>query len=520
MPSSSSASSSSSSTLSSWAREAESLETAKNLLYFKQLVGLKFNKERLASLERRTKVHYSRYLQNHVHDEGRGGRPGRPGRPGEGVGAEGEVQPQSGGLFIMSVGAVGMAVTYRQLLKLYAARTTKVVSKEFKFGGAPVNWGSWRQFAASTDDDSARKRIFDDFVVKSSVLGPLIQSRFETYRGLLAKFGTDPLSVYLQHEGVSYGRLSSMVERLGEHARGPFTDSLSQYSEEILGRPAEYYDDYYFFKNQVFKRYATELPTTEMPIASVTRTLKKMGLDASKIVVDDVDRKGKNASAFCSAIKVPTDVRISYRKANPLEDFASIFHEFGHGIHFSSIDPRASFFDRYGVANGVAEVFSIFFEGLIHERPFLTTELGLPDEVAGDILRRFRFNTLFFAAFYAANSTLKLRYWHDSLSFDSLDSLYSDLTERFLGIRYPGEYWKLHHVMPDYFLYSPSYLIAAVRAMELRDSLVARFGETYWRERGSGKVVLELMRPGQSLDLSFSKLDEAAYVKGLSSSAA
>jgi len=70
--------------------------------------------------------------------------------------------------------------------------------------------------------------------------------------------------------------------------------------------------------------------------------------------------------------------------------------------------------------------------------------------------------------------------------------------------------------MPDYFLYSPSYLIAAVRALELRNVLVDRFGETYWRDRGSGKAVLELMRPGQSLDLSFSRLDEASYVKSLS----
>jgi hypothetical protein len=102
----------------------------------------------------------------------------------------------------------------------------------------------------------------------------------------------------------------------------------------------------------------------------------------------------------------------------------------------------------------------------------------------------------------------------------SLDRLYSDLTERFLGIRYPGAYWKLHHVMPDYFLYSPSYLIAAVRALELRNALVAKFGEAYWRERESGRAVLELMRPGQSLDLSFSKLDEAGYVKSLLQTAA
>jgi len=486
-----------SSSIDSWTKEAESLETAKNLLYFKQLVGLKFEKRRLASLESRTKTHYTRYLR------GRG-------REEEGDRA----------LFLLSVSAVGMAVTYKQLLKLYEARATKVVSSKFEFGGAPVNWGSWRQFAASTDDSAARKAVFDEFIRKSSILAPLVRKRFETYRALVAQFGTDPLSAYLEHEGVSYDGLTAMVQKLGELASAPFRDSLSGYSAEIIGRPAEYYDDYYFFRNRVFRRYAKNLPTKEKPIGKIVKTMKRMGLDASKIVVDDVDREGKSASAFCSGIKIPADVRISYRKANPLEDFSSVFHEFGHGIHFSSIDQRASFPDRYGVANGVAEIFSIFFEGLIHEKSFLTAELGLSDEVAEDILRRYRFNSLFFATFYAANSTLKLRYWHDGLSFEALDSLYSDLTERFLGIRYPGAYWKLHHVMPDYILYSPSYLIAAVRALELRNSLVARFGETYWRERESGQALLELMRPGQSLDLSFSKLDEAAYVKSLSPAAA
>ncbi|MDA4116232.1 MAG: M3 family metallopeptidase [Thaumarchaeota archaeon] len=483
--------------LSSWTKEAESIETAKNLLYFRQLVGLKFDKKRLASLEGKTKAHYTRYLRSHGREDG-----------------------ASRGLFLLSVGTVGMAATYRQLLELYKARATKVVSRDFKFGGVPVNWGSWRQFAASTDDSAARKEIFDDFVRKSSVLAPLVQRRFEAYRALLSELGTDPLSVYLEHEGLSYERLTSMVENLGGLARAPFRESLRGYSSEIVGRPAEYYDDYYFFRNRVFRRYSERLPTKARPIPKIVKTLKQLGLDASRIAVDDADRKGKSASAFCSAIKVPTDVRISYRKANPLEDFSSVFHEFGHAIHFSSIDPRASFSDRYAVANGVAEIFSIFFEGLMHEKPFLTSELGLPEEVADDVLRRYRFNCLFFATFYAANSTLKLRYWHDGLAFDALDELYSDLTERFLGVRYPGAYWKLHHVMPDYILYSPSYLVAAVRALELRNALAARFGATYWRERGSGKALLELMRPGQSLDLSFSKLDEAAYVKSLSTDAA
>ncbi len=482
--------------LETWTRQAESLETAKNLLYFRQLVGLKMDEKRLALLERKAETHSMRFISAFRRGKAR-----------------------SRELFLMSLGTVGAAKTYRQLLKLHEARTSKLVSRKFRFKGSPVNWGSWRQFAASTDDSLARKSVFDVFIDKSRIVAPLVQTRFETYRGLLERFETNPLSLYLEQERTTYDRLIALCQNLGEASRGPFRESLDRYSKEILDRPAEYYDDYYFFRNRVFRRYAEKLPTNDKPIEKIVATMRKMGLDASKILVDDVDRKGKNASAFCSAIKVPTDVRISYRRSNPLEDFSSVFHEFGHGIHFVSIDPGASFADRYGVANGVAETFSIFFEGLIHEKGFLTGELGMPAEVAEDILERFRFNSLFFAAFYAANSVFKLRYWHDRVTFDELDDLYSDLTERFLGIRYPGAYWKLHHVLPEYFLYSPSYLIAAVRAWELRNLLVTKFGESYWRDRGSGKLVLELMSPGQSLDLGFSKLDEAAYVRDLSRAA-
>jgi hypothetical protein len=485
-----------SSPLDSWVREAEEIETGKNLQYFRQLVGLPFDKKKLASLEVRSKSHYSRYLKAY----GAGG-----GSPRD--------------LFLMSVSTVGMAVTYRQLLRLHEARATRIVSRDHEFHGMPVNWGSWRQFAAATDDSQARRKVFDDFVGKSSVLAPLIKERFDAYRDLAAGWGVDPLTIYLEQERISFERLVSLSERLGELAASPFRDALEAYSNEIIGRPAEYYDDYYFFRNRVFKSYQKKLPTKQGPIPRIVRTMRSMGLDASSIRVDDVDRPGKNASAFCSGIKIPTDVRISYRKSNPLEDFSSVFHEFGHGIHFASIDPHASFADRYGVASGVAEIFSIFFEGLIHEKLYLTGELGMSEAVAEDIIRRFQFNSLFFSAFYAANSILKLTYWHDGLAFESLDELYSDLTERFLGIRYPGEYWKLHHVMPEYILYSPSYLVAAVRTVELRNYLASRFGEKYWTERGAGKEVLELMRPGQSLDLSFSKLDEEGFVKSLTAGA-
>jgi hypothetical protein len=152
----------------------------------------------------------------------------------------------------------------------------------------------------------------------------------------------------------------------------------------------------------------------------------------------------------------------------------------------------------------------------MHDREYLTNNLGLSEADVADMTDRFRFNDLFFATFYAANSSMKMRYWKDRLSIKSASRLYSDLTEKYMGIRYPGEYWLLHHVMPDFPMYDPSYMIAAVRAYELRDALVSQFGRRYWEDRRAGKAMLELMRPGRGIDLgSFSRLEPGPFIEHL-----
>jgi hypothetical protein len=474
-----------------WRREAERITVGKNLLYFRQGVGLKFDKRRLARLEKETLRHDKAFVRKF------GGQP--------------DV------LFNLCALEIGYSETYKLYLRLFDTRTTKVVTKKYKVNGAAVNWGSWRQFASGPDDSRARKDVFDAFLRRSSLLAPIVRARFDGFAKSMAALGTDPLANYLAMEGISYPRLISLVEGLGSSLRPAFTKSLGRLSREILGRDADYYDDFYFFRSRVFRKYAENFLPRVDPFAQIVRTMAEMGLDASRVKVDSADRKGKSASAFCVAIKVPTDVRISYRKANPLDNFTGIFHETGHGIHACSAARDAPYEDKYGVPMGVAEIFSIFFENLMHEEEYLQHKLGLSEDVALDLVDRFRFNDQFFTTFYSANSILKLGYWHDGLSMSEATKRYSELTEKYMSIRYPGEYWLLHHVMPDYPLYSPSYLLAAVRASELRKTLISRVGERYWQEKGSGKFLLELMKPGRGIELErFSKLDTGPYVEAVS----
>ena len=121
---------------------------------------------------------------------------------------------------------------------------------------------------------------------------------------------------------------------------------------------------------------------------------------------------------------------------------------------------------------------------------------------------------LFFVTFYTANSLMKIEYWKRNLSIDQACEVYSRLIKEYTGFEIPGEYWLLHHILPESIMYVPSYLLAAVRSAELNAYIKNRFGDQWWTEKETGKSLREIMKPGASMDLSvFSNLDSSIFVK-------
>jgi hypothetical protein len=108
---------------------------------------------------------------------------------------------------------------------------------------------------------------------------------------------------------------------------------------------------------------------------------------------------------------------------------------------------------------------------------------------------------LFFVTFYTANSLMKAEFWRKNLSMDKASNLYGRLIKKYTGLEVPGEYWMLHHILPDAIMYVPSYLLAAVRAAELERQLQGRFGEEWWTQREVGRHIREIMEPGAMIDL-------------------
>jgi Peptidase family M3 len=451
-------------------------------------------------------------------------------------------------IYLNTIESIADSKTKKLELKLHNLKNKKIISSKYKFDKVPVNWSTWRQFNSIEKDSLKRKHVFDEFIVKTKYIAPIIERRFSAIREVYSKYGKSisesdrdddnnsdisstkdsagnksgktsktnmsPLDGYLESEKLSYSQLIQFVKSMGQQAKKPFREALANVSEKVLGREAEYYDDFYFFRNKVYSDMEKHFSGVD-PLLEVKKTLELIQFDLSKINFDVDNRKNKYPSPICFFIQVPNDIRVLYKTESPYFDLQGCFHETGHAIHATSIDASLEYWNRYSFSMGIAEIFSILIERLTKNSNYLESVLGIKDEnILHELASRNNFMELFFITFYTANSLMKAEYWRKNLSIEDANVLYSKLIKEYTGFEMPGEYWMLHHILPDAIMYVPSYLLAAVRAKELDIYLQNKFGENWWADENAGKHLREIMRPGAKIELErFSKLNSSLFIK-------
>src|SRR5919107_1009259 len=180
-------------------------------------------------------------------------------------------------------------------LKLHDIRTKKIVSN-YKFNDKKINWNTWRQFNNIEKDSHKRKKVFDEFIEKTKYISPIIYNRFEKIR-----------SLYLT------------------------TTAIQQ---SISSSSSIYIDSDNPFKNI-------------NPVKEAKKILKILDFDLNRINFDIEDRENKYPSPICFFVKIPYDIRILYKSESPYFDLQGCFHESGHAMHASSINPEIEYWKKY-----------------------------------------------------------------------------------------------------------------------------------------------------------------------------
>jgi hypothetical protein len=169
-------------------------------------------------------------------------------------------------LVLGSIEDIAYSKTKKLELELHNTRNTKIVSATHKFNDSYVNWSTWRQFNSLEKNHLDRKEVFDEFITKTEFISSIVEARFSLIKQVYHEYQSikdihgnniSPLSGYLENERILNNQLIGFIKSMGDRAKKPFRDELSEISKKILGREPEYYDDFYFFRNKTFSDMET-----------------------------------------------------------------------------------------------------------------------------------------------------------------------------------------------------------------------------------------------------------------------
>jgi Zn-dependent M32 family carboxypeptidase len=279
-----------------------------------------------------------------------------------------------------SIEDIAYSKTKKLELELYNTRNIKIVSSSrHQFKDSPINWSNWRQVNSLEENHKKRKDVYDEFIAKTNYIAPIVEQRFslikKVYRDLGEIHGLDPVSSYLEQENISYDQLIEFIKSMGKKAKKPFKEAFTEVSKDVLNIQPEYYDDFYFFRNKIYSDIQRNFSGID-PINEAKKALTNMDFDLSKIHFDTQDRKDKYPSPICFFVRIPDDIRISYKRESPIFDFQACFHETGHAMHASSVDPNREYWNKYKISMGIAEIFSTFFERLTKNSQYIHSLSG------------------------------------------------------------------------------------------------------------------------------------------------
>ena len=230
----------------------------------------------------------------------------------------------------------------------------------------------------------------------------------------------------------------------------------------------------------------------------VRRQVSEMGIepDASgRITYDLAPRPGKRSRAFCAPVRIPREVYLVLLPHGGATDYRTLLHELGHALHFGYMREDLPFEFRWLGDNSITEGYAMLFDHLLHDSGWLLryTSLGRPR--VAEYRRAAAFEELQFLRRYCAKLLYELRLYGGGDSWSSLPDAYVEILSGATHFQYrPADAF----VDVDSRFYSARYLRAWQLQAALRETLVTKFDEDWYRNPSAGPwMVRELFGEGQ-----------------------
>ena len=217
------------------------------------------------------------------------------------------------------------------------------------------------------EKDAGRRTAIEEARAKvwKSTLNPLLAAKEAENQRLAKVLGyRSYLQLGEEVKRVDLTRLLAEGHAFLLRTDGLFRALLDEVSQKQLGVPAStlHRADIARLRNapKLEKYFPKELeePTFLWFLANVGLDMKTVA--RTNIVIDDSANPLKEPRAACFAVHVPDDVRISVKPSAGIEDFATLFHEGGHALHFANATTQSFELQQLG-PNSITEAYAEVF---------------------------------------------------------------------------------------------------------------------------------------------------------------
>jgi hypothetical protein len=244
-------------------------------------------------------------------------------------------------------------------------------------------------------------------------------------------------------------------------------------------------------------RFDPYFPATDME-PTIRRQASEMGIDPfanGRAIFDIGPRPGKRSRAFCAPVRIPREVYLVLLPHGGATDYRTLLHELGHTLHFAYMREDLPFEFRWLGDNSITEGYAMLFDHLMHDPGWLLRYSALGRTRVGEYRRAAAFEELQFLRRYTAKLLYEVQLYGGDVAWSSLPDAYVATLSDATLFRYRASD---AFIDVDPGFYSARYLRAWQLQSALREVLVSRFDEDWYRNPRAGPwVVRELFGEGQ-----------------------
>ena len=355
---------------------------------------------------------------------------------------------------------------------------------------APVAQANEADPARRAEIDAARLGLLEE------ELNPLHLAAFERTQVLIRELGWDSYAqAWAQLRGIDLEALAAQTRRFVEATDPVYERIVDPELERVLGESLAGItrtDLARFFRAPGLDGSFSEAGL----IPALERTAAGMGLALERqpnIRLDTEQRPTKTSRAYCAPVRVPDEVYLVVPRVGGREDYAALFHESGHALHYANVDAALPAEYRYLGDNSVTESFAFLIEHVTEDEGWISQVLGAS---ADGVPAHARAVKLMFLRRYAAKIAYELELHGADPDLAAMPGRYAELMQGALGLEWTPVSW-LSDV--DDAFYVAGYLRAWALETRWRASLCERVGERWFTEPEAGEWLRGLWRQGQRL---------------------